>query len=133
MLGAVYLYAEQAEEAIPHLETALKILGANATVAGMLGYAYAKRGRIDKARALLVAADPQSAGNAPAMARIYLGLGETGQAMAALNLAARRSDPYFSSQSLASPLLDPLRALPEFRVLIERVGLNADLLIGEPR
>jgi TolB-like protein/Tfp pilus assembly protein PilF/tRNA A-37 threonylcarbamoyl transferase component Bud32 len=133
MLGAVHLYGEQPEQAIPHLEAALEILGANATVAGMLGYAYAKSGRIDEARALLVSADPGLAGNAPAMARIYLGLGETSQAIAALDLAANRRDPYFSSQSLASPLLDPLRALPEFRLLIESVGLDADLLVGEPR
>ncbi len=133
MLGAVYLYAGQPEPAIPHLETALDILGTNETVAGMLGYAYAKDGQIEEALTMLSAADPHSAGGAPAIARIQLGLGNPSQGLAALELAARMHDPYFSSQSLASPLLRPLRALPEFRLLIERIGLDADLLIGDPR
>ena len=132
MLGAVYLYGGQAKPAIPHLEVALEILGSNATVAGMLGYAYARDGRVEEAQAILAATDPQAAGSAPAIARIQLGLGNPTQALRALELAARMHDPYFSSQSLASPLLRPLRALPEFRQLVEGVGLDPDRLTASP-
>jgi hypothetical protein len=78
----------------------------------------------------MAAIDPAEVSGAPAIARIQLGLGEPVAALASLSQAARQRDPFFGSESLASPIFDPLRGLPEFATLIDDVGLDVAVLAG---
>jgi hypothetical protein len=78
----------------------------------------------------MVAIDPAAVGGSPALARIQLGLGEPVAALASLGQAAKQRDPFFGSESLASPIFDPLRGLPEFAALIDDVGLDVAVLAG---
>jgi serine/threonine-protein kinase len=128
MLGTVHLYGGRWAEAIQELERARSLLPGQALIEGLLGYAYARAGRRDEAIALMAAIDPESSGGTPALARIQLGLGDPVQALAALLDAARRRDAFFGSESMASPLWDGVRSLPEFAELVETLGLDPEAL-----
>ncbi len=128
MLGTVHLYAGRFEEAIAEFDRAESLLPSNLLIQGLLGYAYARAGRATEASAIMAAIDPAEVSGAPAIARIQLGLGEPVAALASLSQAARQRDPFFGSESLASPIFDPLRGLPEFAKLIDDVGLDVAVL-----
>ncbi len=130
MLGAVYLYVGRASDAIPELETAKRTAGDVVTVDGLLGYAYAVTDQPDRARAVLQSIDSTdvTTGNAAAIARIYLGLGNLGAALDWLDRAADAHDPFFGSEPLASPLFDPLRGDPRFAAVVRKVNLDVDIL-----
>jgi len=135
MLGAVYLYVDRAPEAIPELETAKQMAADVATIDGLLGYAFAVTDQRDRAREILQSIDSTNVatGNAAAIARIYLGLGDLTSALNWLDRAADAHDPFFGSEPLASALFDPLRGDPRFADVIRKVNLDVDLLSLSPR
>jgi tetratricopeptide (TPR) repeat protein len=130
MRGAVYLYLDRGSDAIPELEAAAELVDGVATVNGLLGYAYAVTDQPERARAVLHSIDSTnvSTGNAAAIARIYLGLGDYAAALDWLDRAADAHDPFFGSEPLASPLFDPLRGDPRFAAVIRKVNLDVDIL-----
>jgi TolB-like protein/Flp pilus assembly protein TadD len=130
MLGAVYLYLDRGSDAVPELETAMQIAEGVATVNGLLGYAYAVTDQPERARVLLRSIDSTkvATGNAAAIARIHLGLGDLTAALDWLERAADAHDPFFGSEPLASPLFDPLRGDPRFADVVRKVNLDVDVL-----
>jgi TolB-like protein/Tfp pilus assembly protein PilF len=130
MLAAVYLYVDRAAAAVPVLEATMQMTDGVATVSGLLGYAYAVTGRPERARAVLRSIDSTNVatGNAAAIARIYVGLGNLSAALDWLDRAADAHDPFFGSEPLASPLFDPLRDDPRFAAIVRKANLNADVL-----
>jgi eukaryotic-like serine/threonine-protein kinase len=130
LLAAVHLYARDPNGAISLLEPAARGKGTPPIILGLLGYAYATAGKPAAARALLSridATDP-AGGNAAAIARVYLGLNDLDGSLTWLDSAADVRDPFFSNESMASPLFDPLRAKPRFVALLRRLGLDPKLL-----
>ncbi len=67
-------------------------------------------------------------GNAAAIARIHLGLGNHSAALRWLDRAADAHDPFFGSEPLASPLFDPIRRDPRFAAVVRKTNLNLDAL-----
>jgi len=130
MLGAVYLYLDRGSDAIPELEAARQIAEGVVTVVGLLGYAYAVTDQPERARAVLRSIDSTkvATGNAAAIARIHLGLGDLTAALDWLDRAADAHDPFFGSEPLASPLFDPLRGDPRFADVVRKVNLDVDIL-----
>jgi serine/threonine-protein kinase len=127
-LAAVFLYGGRPDSAVPVLEA----LAANlptAFVRGLLGYAYAVTGRREAALRTLATIDStgSGSGNASALARVHLGLGNHDAAIAWLERAAEGRDAMFSSESLAAPIFDPLRSDPRFSALLRRVNLPSAL------
>jgi serine/threonine-protein kinase len=133
MLGAVYLYTGRAEEAIPEFETARELAPNVATVHGLLGYAYAVTGETDRAQAVLESIDSSdvTTGNAAAIARIHLGLGDFSAALDWLDRAADAHDPFFGSEPLASPLFDPLRDEPRFAEIVRKTNLDLEAVVRD--
>jgi len=130
LLGAAYLYAERAFDAVFTLAGALELEPGNSQVIGMLGYSYAVLGQTAKARGLLakLIRDPNRAGASAAIARIQIGLGNPDEALARLEAAAREHDALFSSEPLMTPIFDPLRQHPRFARLVRAVGLSERVL-----
>jgi len=131
MLGSQLLYARRIEQAIRALDTSVSLAGAIPAPAGLLGYTLALAGRADSARAVLA---PLLAGsNAPnyaaAIARVYLGLGQTDSALHWLTVGAERHDPFFHAEGLATPMFDPLRPDPRFVRLVDLLGLDPARLV----
>jgi serine/threonine protein kinase/tetratricopeptide (TPR) repeat protein len=135
MLGAVYLYIGRSAEAIPEFEVARELAPGVATVAGLLGYAYAVTDQADRARSVLGSIDSTNleTGNAAAIARIHLGLGDHDSALRWLSRAAEAHDPFFGSEPLASPLFNPLRGDPRFAAVIRAVNLDLETLTATSR
>lgn len=130
MLAAVYLYVGRAGEAVPVLEAAMEMTGGVATVSGLLGYAYAVTGQRERALTVMRSIDSTNvaSGNAAAIARIHVGLGDMTAALDWLGRAVEAHDPFFGSEPLASPLFDPLRGDPRFAAVIRKANLDVDLL-----
>jgi hypothetical protein len=128
-LGAVHLYAGDPAGAIAELEPGFGAGEGPVVGRGLLGYAYGVAGRARDARRLMATLDGTrtGTGDASALARIYLGLGDTDAALAWLDRAAAARDPFFASESMAAPIFDPLRGDPRFAALLRRVGLGAVL------
>jgi len=130
MRAAVYLYVNRAAEAVPVLEATMQMTEGVATVSGLLGYAYAVTGSPEQARTVLRSIDSTNlaTGNAAAIARIYVGLGDLSAALDWLERAVDAHDPFFGSEPLASPLFDPLRDDPRFAAIVRQANLNAEVL-----
>jgi serine/threonine-protein kinase len=131
MAGAVQLYGNRVAEAIRQLEPARQLDTTNAFTLGVLGYAYGRAGRTAQARDIakqLEASIAKQSSAAGAAARVYLGLGDTAQALTMLERAAAQHDMSFSTEVLAEPFFDPIRHSPRFAAVVTRVGLDRRLL-----
>ena len=131
MLGGVYLEANRIPESIQELEAAVQLSESSTSALGLLGYAYARAGKVTQATKIasgLESSIGKKAGAASAAARIYLGLGDKGRALTLFERAATIHDPFFSSESMLESFFDPVRTDPRFEALVTRVGLSKRLL-----
>jgi serine/threonine-protein kinase len=131
MLGAAYLYTGRPKDAVTVLEIARRLEGGTGSlIRGLLGHGYARIGGEDRARQIAaeLARSDDLRRQGSALAQVYLGLGDTATALDWLERAAERRDPFFTTESLASPLFDPLRSNPRFAALVRRIGLDAATL-----
>jgi serine/threonine-protein kinase len=135
MLGSVYLYAQRPRDAVRELEAARSAAPALPLVLGALGYAYAAVG--DTARASAIADTLQRmvprAGAVSALAKVQLGLGDTGAALTSLERAIAARDPFFGSEPLSSPLFNSIRGNPRFARIVGAAGLNLGRLTKPAR
>ena len=58
-----------------------------------------------------------------ALARIAIGLGDTAEALSRLERAARKRDPFFSTESSSSAVFSSITASQRYAALIKSVGL----------
>ncbi|MEP6692387.1 MAG: protein kinase [Gemmatimonadaceae bacterium] len=128
MLGTVQLFGHRYGEAIRELEAASALSKGIGAAQGLLGYAYAAAG--DKPHASQIAAALERGerpGNAFALAHVYLGVGDTAKALTYLARAAAQHDSFFASESMSSPLFDPIRASPRFAAILNTTHLAASV------
>ena len=130
MLGTAALYSGRRVDALRELEIASQLSEGLPEVRGMLGYAYVTVGDTTRAREILLELErlgPRPAATVP-IARISLALGDTAKALDHLERAAYQRSPFFASESMASPIFEPLRGSPRFAALVGAVGLDAGRL-----
>ena len=130
MMAATLIHLGEAEQAIPELNRARQIAPAIVSIRGLLGYALGVTGDDAAARKILANLDRTAlrTGAGVAIARVYLGLGQPDSAAVWMLRAADARDPFFSSETLALPMFDPLRARPDFETLLDKIGLDPALL-----
>ena len=130
VLASALVNAGRPAEAVRELERLSPAERESPLVQGTLGYAYARAGRQAEARAITTSLEARSqrSGTYPALAKVYLGLGETDKALDALTWATAARDEFFTSESLASPVFDSVRSDPRFARVIDIVGLDSAAL-----
>lgn len=126
LLATVQLQAGRYDEAIAALEAVRGEEAESPEVLGSLGYALARAGRTSEARSILAGLerDTRRAGVYPAMAKVYLGLGDRDWAIDALTWATAARDDFFATESMASPVFDLVRDDPRFARVVGIVGLE---------
>jgi TolB-like protein/DNA-binding winged helix-turn-helix (wHTH) protein/Tfp pilus assembly protein PilF len=122
--GQVLVQQHKLDAAISEFERALELAGPSPAFDANLANAYAASGRTADARR--TAADlahlPEQSGSLDAnIALIYVGLGDTDQAMRWLDKAYQAQ---FEPIMLVRPQFDPLRTDPRFQALMSRLGLR---------
>jgi TolB-like protein/tetratricopeptide (TPR) repeat protein len=99
-----------------------------------VGYQLAKSGDVTGARQLLERLDarPPEWGDETQRAFTYLGLGDTANALAALERATTAGELWPSDAGPTDEMYDSIRHSARFRVLIDRIGLGrfAPLIVG---
>jgi TolB-like protein/Flp pilus assembly protein TadD len=124
--GAVLLYTAEPLKAVGALEAALALEPENEQALGLLGLAYARLG--DSSRARLIGAKlgtpPLRPNSYSALAKVLIGLGQRDKAMATLQWAVDRHEPFFASEPLRSPIFAPLEADPRLAAIRKSVGLR---------
>jgi len=125
-LGPVYIEKRRYDEAIEEFQKALALSERNPETIANLCMAYAAGGRRREALESLdeLLRLSKQAYVAPYLiARIYASLGKSGRAMEMLEKAYQERDSHFVDL-LYDPALDPLRSVPPFIGLVQRVGLT---------
>jgi len=122
--GQVLVQQHKLDAAISEFERAIELAGPSPAFDANLANAYAASGRTVDARR--TAADlehlPEQSGSLDAnIALIYVGLGDTDQAMRWLDKAYQAQ---FEPIMLVRPQFDPLRTDPRFQALMSRLGLR---------
>ncbi|HXI66492.1 MAG TPA: tetratricopeptide repeat protein [Steroidobacteraceae bacterium] len=122
--GQVLVQQHKLDAAISEFERAIELAGPSPAFDANLANAYAASGRTADARR--TAADlahlPEQSGSLDAnIALIYVGLGDTDQAMRWLDKAYQAQ---FEPIMLVRPQFDPLRTDPRFQALMSRLGLR---------
>jgi TolB-like protein/DNA-binding winged helix-turn-helix (wHTH) protein/Tfp pilus assembly protein PilF len=122
--GQVLVQQHKLDAAISEFERAIELAGRSPAFDANLANAYAASGRTVDARR--TAADlehlPEQSGSLDAnIALIYVGLGDTDQAMHWLEKAYQAQ---FEPIMLVRPQFDPLRTDPRFQALMGRLGLR---------
>ena len=99
---------------------------------GALGYAYGKVGRTADAKSIVsrLKTMVQRESVYPALAKVYLGLGDRDWAMDALTWATAARDEFFASESMALSMFDIVRGDPRFARVVGIVGLDAGKLVA---
>ena len=123
VLGLALAIDREPEEAILVLREAMTMPETGTYTHATLGYALARAGRIDEARAILAALEAQAARDyvSPvAFVTVLIGLGDVEGALdwAERAYAERRG---WLAYLNVNPLLDPLRSHPRFARLVERM------------
>jgi TolB-like protein/DNA-binding winged helix-turn-helix (wHTH) protein/Tfp pilus assembly protein PilF len=123
-LGQTLVQKKMYAEAIAELRKAKDLSGGDATCTAVLAYAYAAAGRKPEALRLLTELKRLSNRRfsyAAQEALIYASLNDNNRALALLDQAYRLR---FDALLLRSPAFDSLRADPQFRDLMRRIGLS---------
>lgn len=123
-LAATLLYVGRDSAAAAVLEPVVTERGP-VTIDGLYGYALARQGRTDSARAILARLDstPDRSGHAAQIARIHLGFGQRDAALAWLESAVEDHDVWLAAESLWTPIWAPLHDHPRFVTLLRRINL----------
>ena len=125
-LGRTYAVLGRYEEAETELRKALGRGGPGVSQSlGMLGFVLSRTGRPDEAREILRdLRRPEKQKYAPAYieALVLIGLGENDEALTMLERSAEEHYPWAIHYNV-EPALDPLRAEPRFKALLQRLGL----------
>ncbi len=122
-LGRAYSQNGMYDEAIAAFESAAQLSG-NRQASAALAFAYGRAGRVAGARKILADMEQLAAVryvSSPQLALIYLGLGETDQALDRLEQGFEEKS-YWMIYLKADPVYDDLRAHPRFIRLMERLG-----------
>ena len=124
LFGAALLFLDRDSAAVVQLEAA-RAAGSPPHVQGMLGYAYARMGRLDEARQVLQMLQelPDGTGTDIEIARVYLGLGRTDSALVWLDRAVDHHDFKLNAESLWSPIWRPLRGDARFAMILTRLNI----------
>jgi serine/threonine protein kinase/Tfp pilus assembly protein PilF len=122
--GGNYIETGELDKAIQALESGVRILGRTPYGLSWLGFAYARAGQIDKAKKFL--AELQGLAQKEyvipsSFALIYLGLGEIDQAFDWMEKGVDELDQTVIGN--VSPILDPLRSHPRFKILLRKMNL----------
>jgi len=123
-LGQVLVQQHQLDAAISEFQRAIELAGRRPAFDANMANAYAASGRTVDARR--IAADlehlPEQSGSLDSnISLIYVGLGDTDQAMRWLEKAY---EAQFDAIILLRPQFDPLRSDPRFQALMGRLGLT---------
>ena len=124
-LGHTYAANGQLDEAIESLEKASALSGRAPGALGFLGLAYGLDGRKDEANQVLkelLEIKRRHYVSPPALANVYIGLGNRDQAFYWLEKAYQDRSNYMVWLKVF-PLLDSLRPDPRFDDLLRRIGL----------
>ena len=124
-LGHTYAANGQFNEAIAASERSAALSGRAPGALGFLGLAYGLAGRKDEANKVLkelLDLQRRRYVSPPALANVYIGLGNNDQAFFWLEKAYQERSNYMVWLKVY-PLLDPLRSDPRFDDLLRRIGL----------
>jgi len=124
-LGLTHICGGKFEEAIKAIETAAQLLGHSSYVLGLLGYAYARAGRLYEAHKLLQFLEEQDKKTCvlpSALAQIHLGLGEIDKSLDWIEKAVDERD-FVIYIHLIAPIFDPLRSHPRYHALLCKMNL----------
>jgi eukaryotic-like serine/threonine-protein kinase len=124
-LGHTYAASGRFNEAIAASENAAALSGRSPGALGFLGLAYGLAGRKDEANKVLkelLDLQRRRYVSPPALANVYIGLGNHDQAFFWLEKAYQDRSNYMAWLKVY-PLLDPLRSDPRFDDLLRRIGL----------
>jgi TolB-like protein/DNA-binding winged helix-turn-helix (wHTH) protein/tetratricopeptide (TPR) repeat protein len=133
-LGQVYIEKRRYDEAIEEFQKVLALSERSPETVANLGMAYAAGGRHREAQESLdeLLKLSKQAYVAPYLiARIHASLGKSGRALEMLEKAYQERDSHIVDL-LYDPALDPLRSVPRFAGLVQRVGFtreSADTII----
>jgi eukaryotic-like serine/threonine-protein kinase len=125
-LGFVLLVTNKLDEGIGAVETGLRLVGRSSYQLGLLGFAYARGGRIEDAQKLLAELQnlAQKAYASPyGFALIYLGLGEMDKCLDWMEKAVEERDLIIVTLPV-SPIFDPLRSHPRYHALLHKMNLE---------
>ncbi|WP_446742412.1 protein kinase domain-containing protein [Silvibacterium acidisoli] len=128
-MGLIEVQRGQYASAVTWLEKCVARSGNNATLMGILGYAYGLDGRIETARTMreqLIQFGTQRYISPMGPALISIGLGELDTAMDWMDKAYEARDAFLAYARIFPPY-DPLRSTPRFRLLLEKLGLAGDV------
>jgi serine/threonine-protein kinase len=114
-------------DALRELRAAVSLAPGNSLPQAALGYVLARAGQPETARGILAALQrPELRDRVPPthLALLHVGLGDTAHALDELDRAFEVRDPLLSFLGVA-PALDPLRGIPRFKTLLERMQYPA--------
>ncbi|MGI9102106.1 MAG: winged helix-turn-helix domain-containing protein [Terriglobales bacterium] len=126
VLGQVYLAQGRYKEAIDTFRADLERAGPGTYEESLLAEAYALAGHKKEAQALLteMLALYQSAYFSPTnIAAVYVALGDQDAALKWLKIAEERHDPWLGDLPV-TPRFDPLREVPEFKVIMQKATIG---------
>src|SRR5262249_3311701 len=124
-LGLAYILKGDYEPAIAETLAARNVMENDSVTNAQLGYAYARTGRTEDARAILKGfGDRAAKGPFPAFAfaLVYLGLDDKDQAFRSLQRAVEQRDVNLGLKS--DPIWDPLRGDPRFTQVLRAANLE---------
>jgi serine/threonine-protein kinase len=125
-LGQAYAANNQFDEAIRTYETLAALAGRTPSMLGFLGQSYGLAGRRTEANQILnelLELSRRRYVTPPAVASVYMGLGDNDRAFAWLEKAYQERSNYLAYLNVF-PGVDSLRPDPRFQELVRRIGLT---------